>query len=286
MFPELFRIGDFQVTTFGLMMFMSFLTGAWLLGKQLERYGQPKELAWDMLAWIALGGIIGAKAYYLALHPGEFAANVPRAIFSRGGLVWYGGLIGGIVAYYVQVRKRKLPVAVMFDATAPALAVAYGVGRLGCFLVGDDYGRYTESAVGIGFPEGSAPPSTAGYLRSLGDDIPAHIPDSAIVPVHPTQLYEMGLAAIMFAILWKLGARRGLRSGQLFAAFLGLYGIERFFIEFVRAKSDIFVLGLSTSQLMSVVLLAVAVWLWQKQSKAKPAPLTAQAAARPAPAPR
>ena len=284
MFPELFRIGDFQVTTFGLMMFMSFLTGAWLLGKQLERYGQPKELAWDMLAWIAVGGIAGAKAYYLALHPQELAADFFGAVFSRGGLVWYGGLIGGIIAYYVQVKKRKLPVAVMFDATAPALAVAYGVGRLGCFLVGDDYGRYTESAIGMEFPIGSAPPSTAGYLRSLGDSVPAHFADSTIVPVHPTQLYEMGLAGIMFAILWRLGAKRGLRSGQLFAAFLALYGIERFFIEFVRAKSDRFVLGLSTSQIMSIVLLAVAAWLWQKQSKARPVPLTAEAARKPAPA--
>jgi phosphatidylglycerol:prolipoprotein diacylglycerol transferase len=279
LFPELFRIGDFVVTTFGLMMFLSFLTGAWILGKQLERYGQPKELAWDVLAWVAIGGILGAKIYYLALHPAELAANFWGAVFSRGGLVWYGGLIGGVIAYYVQVRSRKLPVAVMYDATAPALALAYGVGRMGCFLVGDDYGRYTDGPLGIAFPRG-APPSTAGNLRAIGEtNIPASIPDGAVVPVHPTQLYEIGLAAIMFAILWRLGTRRGLRSGQLFSVFLALYGIERFFIEFVRAKSDRFVLGLSTSQLMSLVLLVVAAVLWYRQSRAKPAPLTAQASA-------
>ena len=281
MYPELFRIGDFAVTTFGLMMFLSFVTGAWILGKQLERYGQPKELAWDFLAWVAIGGIVGAKVYYLALHPAELSANFLGAVFSRGGLVWYGGLIGGIIAYYLQVRSRKLPIAVMFDATAPALAVAYGVGRMGCFLVGDDYGRYTESAVGIAFPRG-APPSTAGNLRAIGEtNIPATIPDSAVVAVHPTQLYEIGLAGIMFLILWRLGARRGLRSGQLFSLFLGLYGIERFFIEFVRAKSDRFVLGLSTSQIMSIVLLIVAAFLWHRQSKASRTPLTAQASAKP-----
>jgi phosphatidylglycerol:prolipoprotein diacylglycerol transferase len=281
LYPELFRIGDFAVTTFGLMMFLSFVTGAWILGKQLERYGQPRELAWDVLAWVAVGGIIGAKVYYLALHPDEVAANFWRAIFSRGGLVWYGGLIGGVIAYYVQVSKRKLPVAVMFDATAPAIALAYGVGRMGCFLVGDDYGRYTDGPLGIAFPRG-APPSTAGNLRAIGEtNIPATIDNSAVVAVHPTQLYEIGLAAIMFAILWRLGAKRGLRSGQLFSVFLALYGIERFFIEFVRAKSDRFVLGLSTSQIMSIVLLIVAAILWQKQSKAKPAPLTAHAAAKP-----
>jgi phosphatidylglycerol:prolipoprotein diacylglycerol transferase len=281
LYPELFRIGDFAVTTFGLMMFLSFVTGAWILGKQLQRYGQPKELAWDVLAWVAVGGIIGAKAYYLALHPAELAANFWGAVFSRGGLVWYGGLIGGVIAYYIQVRNRKLPVAVMYDATAPALALAYGVGRMGCFLVGDDYGRYTEGPLGIAFPRG-APPSTAGNLRQIGEtNIPASIPNDAVIAVHPTQLYEIGLAGIMFAILWRLGAKRGLRSGQLFSVFLALYGIERFFIEFVRAKSDRFVLGLSTSQIMSLLLLAVAAFLWYRQSKARPAPLTSQATAKP-----
>lgn len=285
MFPELFRIGDFVITSFGLMMFLSFITAAWICGRQLQRYGLPKELAWDVLAWVAVGGIVGAKIYYLALHPEELRANFFGALISRGGLVWYGGLIGGVLAYYIQVRARKLPMATMFDATAACLAAGYAVGRMGCFLVGDDYGGYTTGWFGISFPRG-APPSTAGNLRRIGEtNIPASIPDSAVVPVHPTQLYEVGLAAIIFVILWKLGARRGLRTGQLFAVYLGLYGIERFLIEFVRAKSDRFVLGFSTAQVMSVGLLIAAAWLWQKRSTAPPAPLTAQTTA-PVPAPR
>ncbi|HEX6309197.1 MAG TPA: prolipoprotein diacylglyceryl transferase [Longimicrobiales bacterium] len=280
MYPEIFRIGDFVITSFGLMMFLSFLTGAWILGLQLQRYGMPKELAWDVLAWVAVGGIVGAKLYYLALHPEELRADFLGALFSRGGLVWYGGLIGGVTAYYIQVRNRKLPVATMYDATAPALALAYAVGRMGCFLVGDDYGRYTDGPLGIVFPGGGTPPATAGYLRSLGDtNIPAGIPDGAIVPVHPTQLYEVGLGTIMFVILWKLGARRGLRTGQLFTLFLGLYGIERFFIEFVRAKSDRFVLGLSTSQIASLVLIVLAAFLWQRRAKAPHVPLISSVAA-------
>jgi phosphatidylglycerol:prolipoprotein diacylglycerol transferase len=279
LYPEIFRIGDFVITSFGLMMFLSFVTGAWIMGRQLHRYGLPRELAWDLLAWIAVGGILGAKLYYLALHPGDVAADPVGALLSRGGLVWYGGLIGGIIGYYIQLRARKLPIPIMFDATAPALALAYGVGRVGCFLVGDDYGRYTTGPLGIAFPDG-APPSTAGTLRQLGEtNIPASIPDSAVVPVHPTQLYEFGLALVMFGILWQLGARRGLRTGQLFAAFLGLYGIERFFIEFVRAKSDRFVVGLSTAQIASIALLTIAVVLWQRRAGAARAPLTAEAAA-------
>jgi prolipoprotein diacylglyceryltransferase len=88
--------------------------------------------------------------------------------------------------------------------------------------------------------------------------------DSAVVPVHPTQLYEVGLALIMFVILWRLGARR-LKPGQLFAAWMALYGIERFAIEFVRAKGDRIVLGLSTSQAASIILLVIAAVIWFRQ---------------------
>jgi phosphatidylglycerol:prolipoprotein diacylglycerol transferase len=267
MYPVLFRIGDFAITSFGLMMFFSFIGGAWATGKMLKRYGLNPELIWDMLAWIAIGGILGAKAYYLALNWQSLVANPMQEILSRGGLVWYGGLIGGVLAYYIQIKLRKLPMAVMYDATAPALMLAIAIGRMGCFLVGDDYGIYTAGPLGIAFPEGS-PPSTAGYLRSVGDSIPANIPDSAVVPVHPTQVYEVIIALILFAVLWQLGKRK-LKPGQLFAAFMGLYSVERFLIEFVRAKSDRFLLGLSTSQVMSILLAIAAVVLWQRQ-KSKP----------------
>jgi phosphatidylglycerol:prolipoprotein diacylglycerol transferase len=137
---------------------------------------------------------------------------------------------------------------------------------MGCFLVGDDYGIYTDSPIGIAFPKGS-PPSTAGQLRLAGDTgVPANLADNAIVTVHPTQLYEIGLALIMFAILWRLGARK-LKPGQLFAMFMILYAIERFLIEFVRAKTDRWVFGLSTSQLASIGLLAVGLYFWFRQAK-------------------
>ncbi len=270
MFPVIFRIGEFEITSFGLMMFLSFLSGAWIMSKQLKRYGLNPELAWDILAWVAIGGVLGAKLYYLALHWQDLAANPIRELTSRGGLVWYGGLIGGITALYLQIRPRKgkprLPMATIYDSTAPALAVAYAVGRMGCFLVGDDYGIYTDSPVGIAFPQGS-PPSTAGQLRAAGDTgVPAHLPDNALVTVHPTQLYEIGLALIMFAILWRLGAKK-LRPGQLFAVFMMLYAVERFVIEFVRAKTDRWVFGLSTSQLASIGLLAAGVYVWFRQQK-------------------
>ena len=260
MYPILFRIGSFEVTTFGLMMFLSFMSAGWVLSIQLRRRNLNSEFAWDVLAWAAIAGIIGAKIYYLALHWPDLVANPVRELTSRGGLVWYGGLIGGVLAYYWQAKRHRMPLGPTFDAVAPALALAYAVGRMGCFLVGDDYGLPTTSWVGIKFPQGS-PPSTADNLRQIGADIPLDVPGNTVLAVHPTQLYEVGLALIMFAILWKLSSK-ALRSGQLFAVYFALYGVERFMIEFVRAKGDRYILGLSTSQIMSVVLLILAVVLW------------------------
>ena len=263
MYPVLFEIGGFEVTSFGVLIFLSFLTGAWILSLQLERRGMDPEIAWEVLAATAIAGVIGAKLYYMGLHWRDFVADPMGELTSRAGLVWYGGLIGGVTAFYWQVKRRGLPVATTFDAAAPALGLAYAVGRVGCFLVGDDYGLPTDSGVGVAFPQGS-PPSTAGYFRSLGVDIDPALADSAVLAVHPTQLYEVAGGIAMFAILWTM-SKRPLRPGQLFGAFLVLYGIERFLVEFVRAKGDRYVFGLTTSQIASMVALAVGVWLWTRR---------------------
>ena len=279
MYPHLFTIGDFTVTSFGLMMFLSFVVGAWVLARQFEKREMEPELAWDMLLWIAIGGIVGAKLYYIALNLDDLAADPIRELTNRGGLVWYGGFIGGVAAFYWQVRKRKLPLAKTFDATAPALAIAYAIGRAGCFLVGDDYGRPTDSWVGIAFPEGY-PPSTAGYFRSIGTEIPAEVPDAAVLAVHPTQLYEIAAALAMFAILWRLSGR--LRPGRLFALYMVMYAVERFLVEFVRAKTDHLVAGLTTSQVASIILIITAAIIWQRTRDREAATTSGSRSGRPA----
>lgn len=273
MYPHLFTIGDFTVTSFGLMMFFAFVGGAWVLARQFERRDMDPEQAWDMLLWIAIGGIAGAKLYYVGLNLDDLVADPVRSLTSRGGLVWYGGFIGGVAAFYWQVRKRNLPLARTFDSAGPALALAYAIGRMGCFLVGDDYGRPTDSWIGIAFPQGY-PPTTAGYFRSIGFDVAADIPDSAVLTVIPTQLFEIVAALVIFAILWRLSG--SLRDGRLFGVYLVLYGIERFIIEFYRAKTDITGLGLTTSQIASLLLLVVAAVIWQRTAdRPRPEPAAA-----------
>ena len=133
--------------------------------------------------------------------------------------------MGGVAAFYWQIRRRGLPLAQAFDSAAPGLAIAYAFGRMGCFLVGDDYGLPSNGPFAMVFPREAAIPSTAGYLRSVGADVPAQLPDAALLAVHPTQLYEIAAALLIFAVLWKV-SRPSLAPGRLFGLYLALYGAE------------------------------------------------------------
>jgi len=273
MFPILFEIGGFQVTSFGVSIALSFLAGAWLAARGLKRLGENPEHAWDLAGWAAIGGILGAKIYYLFLHFGETAADPWGALLSRSGLVWYGGFIGGALAVLFRLWQLKLPIWKFADGIAPALALGYAIGRVGCFLVGDDYGAPTNAPWAVAFPRG-APPSTAGNLRAFGVDVPASTPDSAVLAVHPTQLYETGMTLIVLAILIRMRPRLAATTGHLFFLWLALAGVERFIVEIFRAKDDRFLGMFSVAQLISVLLIATAAAFWvalQRRSERVPA---------------
>ncbi len=198
MWPTLIKIGSFEITTFGLMMFAGFLVGAWLMTREFRRLGIDEELASNILIAAVIGGILGGKIYYAILY-GDMSL-----VFSRAGLVWYGGLLGGFVAASIVVLRSKHDYLTVADGVAPGLAIGYALGRIGCFLVGDDYGRPTDSWVGIAFPKG-APPTTARSLRAFGVDIDPSIPGDALLQVHPTQLYTaFTFFAITAILLWVL----------------------------------------------------------------------------------
>lgn len=253
MYPTLFRFGSFEITTFGLMMFLAFVIGGWLLTKQFRRAGLSDDLASTLTMAAALGGIIGAKTYYAILF------HDWHLLFDRAGLVWYGGLIGGTIAGSWVVLRRKVDFLRAADATAPSLAIGYALGRIGCFLVGDDYGRPTDSWIGIAFPKGS-PPTTARSLREFGVRVDPSMPPDQVLPVHPTQIYESVAAFVMFAILWRMN-RGEHRRGATFAMFLILLGIERFLVEIVRAKDDRFLGPFTVAQLISVIAVIVGLFL-------------------------
>jgi phosphatidylglycerol:prolipoprotein diacylglycerol transferase len=261
MWPTLFKYGSFEITTFGLMMFLAFVVGGWVLTRQFRRYGLAEDDATNVLLAAAIGGLVGAKIYYAILY-GDLSLLV-----SRAGLVWYGGFLGGALAVTLVIWRKRLPFFTVADAAAPGLAIGYMLGRIGCFLVGDDYGRPTESFVGIAFPKG-APPTTARSLREFGVAIDPLLPDDTLLRVHPTQLYEAGAALIMFLILLSASKRPHV-AGRIFGLFLILMGIERFLVEIVRAKDDRFLGPFTVAQLISVILVALGAWMAARRSGAQ-----------------
>jgi phosphatidylglycerol:prolipoprotein diacylglycerol transferase len=265
MYPELITLdlpvlGRFTITSFGVMMAIAFLAGYQVIRVELKRLGRDPQLAGDILLGALIGGILGAKIYYVLLNWPLTVRDPIGMLASRSGLVWYGGLIGGALGVIWLLRRRGESVARTADVAAPALALSYALGRVGCFLVGDDYGRPTDSWIGIAFPSG-APPSTAGNLRrGFGVDIPAAVPDAQVLSVFPTQLFETAISLFIFLVLWKLRFKDR-PAGWLFSLWLVLAGLERLFIEFFRAKDDRFFGALSLAQVISVGVIALGAWI-------------------------
>lgn len=266
MYPILFELPDWlpivggaPITSFGVFMLLSFLTAGYVLRAELRRKGHDPEKAWDFVFMAVIGGIVGARVYYLFLNFPQFLADPLGMLFSRGGLVWYGGFLLATAFVVWEVRRQKLPLGQAADACAPAIALAYAVGRMGCFFVGDDWGRPTDSWVGIAFPRGT-PPTRVEYIEDFGITVdPALIEKYGdVIPVHPTQLYEVGMSTLIFFFLWRIrGGRRP--DGQLFMIWLALAGVERFIVEFFRAKDDRFLAGFTVAQLISLLIVAVGV---------------------------
>lgn len=255
MYPELpFKPFGLTITTFGVMLGLAFLAAGWVASLEFDRKEHGRDVAWTLLMGALVGGIVGAKLYYSFLNWPQLVDNPLGTLFSRAGLVWYGGLTGGAIGVILMARREGLAIPVVADVAALAIPIAYAVGRVGCFLVGDDYGRPTDAWMGMAFRDGS-PPSTAGNLRAyFGVDVPESIPDWQVMQVHPTQLYEVGIMLLIFAFLWRI-RRHPHQPGWLFMTYLGLAGMERLFVEFFRAKDDRFFGPLTLAQLISILLI-------------------------------
>src|SRR5687767_6774824 len=231
MYPVIFRIGSFEVTSFGVLVAVGALVGIWLFGRELERSGLARDTVDAAIAGL-LGGLVGAKVLWTV----EFLGDQPAAdlLFSRGGLSWFGGLIGGLGAGLWMLRRRHAPIVPALAAATPALAIGHAIGRVGCFLVGDDYGRPSSLPWAVAFPQGLPPTD---------------------VPVHPTQLYEAialaGLSAML--IRWR---RRGVPDRVVLGRYFVLAGLTRFLIEFIRVNARL--LGpLTLAHLISLTIVII-----------------------------
>ena len=256
MYPTLFRIGNFEITTFGAMVAIAALIGIWLFGREAERSGLPSTAADAAIAGV-IGGLIGAKLVWAI----EFRNEGPffSLFLSRGGLSWFGGFAGGVGTGLFVLRRQRVPLLAALSAAAPALAIGHAIGRIGCFLVGDDYGRATDLPWAVAFPRGLPP---------------------TLERVHPTQLYEMaGLLPIAWLLLrWR---RAGAADAVVFGRYLVLAGTPRFFIEFIRVNRA--VLGpFTVAHLISmcVIFLGLAL-LFSSRLRASRSQLAIEPASRP-----
>ncbi len=243
MYPVLFRIGSFEVTSFGVMVAIAAIVGLRLFARELGRSGLPPGAVDAALAGV-FGGLAGAKLLWTLEFLGE--RPVADLLFSRGGLSWFGGLIGGVGTGLWVLWRRRIPIVPALAAASPALAVGHAIGRIGCFLVGDDYGRPSDLPWAVAFPNGLPPTD---------------------VPVHPTQLYEtVALAAIAWALIrWR---RQGLPDAVVLGRYFVLAGSTRFAIEFIRVNARL--LGpLTLAHLLSLalVLLGAVVMLGRPAGK-------------------
>jgi phosphatidylglycerol---prolipoprotein diacylglyceryl transferase len=248
--PEI-ELGPLTLQTFGLCFAAAFLAAGAVIARRFDELGKPRDWAYEMAFAALVGGLVGSRLDYILQNWDSASDDLLGSIFSGSGLVWFGGAVGGALGVILWARRRGFLEARMFDLAAPALALGYAIGRVGCQLSGDgDYGRPTDLPWGMAYPEGTV---------------------STLEEVHPTPVYEtlaMGLVALG---LWQLRDR--LRPGALFALYLVLAGLERLLVEFIRRNEDV-ALGLTQAQLISVAMVLGGAY-WLARLRSRPAPRTA-----------
>ena len=244
MMPYILEIGPLRIPSYGFMLMIAFMTNYFLLTRETKKLGNDPEIAGDLVFWAAIGGIGGSKVYYMIENFDAFSADPLAMIFSGSGLVFLGGLAGGMLAVTIYLRKKNEPWLMWADIVAPCLILGYAIGRIGCFLVGDDYGIPTNLPWGMSFPRG-APPT---YQE-----------------VHPTQIYEAVLGLSIFFVLSRLRLKSK-PLGSVFSFYLIFAGMERFLIEFIRTNEK-YMLGLSGAQVISLIMVTTGIILLTQLGK-------------------
>ncbi|HXT47432.1 MAG TPA: prolipoprotein diacylglyceryl transferase [Gemmatimonadaceae bacterium] len=243
--PFSYHLGLFTFTGFGIAVLLAFAIAQIICQRELARRGHDPEPIGDLVFAAVIGGLLGAKIYYVILV-GDITT-----LWSRGGFVFWGGLIGGIIAVFALIHRKRLNTWRISDVAGIGIAAAYSIGRTGCWAVGDDYGRPWASRFAVAFPDG-APPSTAANLAAFHSSIPPGVAPNTVLSVYPTQLLEVALGFGMFLILWHLRKHKH-AEGWLLGVYMVLAGVERFFVEFLRAKDDRFFGAFTMAQLFAIL---------------------------------
>jgi phosphatidylglycerol:prolipoprotein diacylglycerol transferase len=231
-------VAGISLKTFGIFFALNFVAWGLLAARRLRELGKPIDWAYEMVFWALIGGLVGARGYYLLQNHDSVTLG---DVFSGSGLIWYGGLLGGTVAVVLWARRRGFLGLALLDLCAPCLALGYAIGRIGCQVSGDgDYGKAWDGPWAMAYPHGTVP-------TAPGET------------VHPTPIYETIVMGLVAWVLWQLRDR--VRPGALFALYLVFAGSERFLVEFIRRNSDV-ALGLTAAQIESLgMLVAGVVWL-------------------------
>jgi phosphatidylglycerol:prolipoprotein diacylglycerol transferase len=268
MFPRLFTIGD-SVTlhTYGLMMASALLLGIYIASRYARRAGLDPGNVWNLGVYMALAGLVGSKLLLVLTVWNSESGNLReffslRTLFAGG--VWYGGLALALTVCGLYAWRNGMNFAALGDAYSPGVAAGYALGRLGCFSAGCCWGKPTEVAWAVTFTD----PYSA---RVVG--VPLE------VALHPTQLYSSAASALIFLLLVLLWRRRTF-TGQIFAAYMMLYAVARFIIEFYRGdpRGEYFFNGaLSQAQTICIPLFLVAGLFWLYQRRHSPVPVHAEA---------
>jgi phosphatidylglycerol:prolipoprotein diacylglycerol transferase len=238
--PEVHLLG-ISIKTFGVTFALAFLACGLVIARRLRELEKPVDWAYELVFAALLGGVIGARGYFLIQNYSSVRHNLLGSIFSGSGLVWYGGAIGGAIGVLLWMRWRDAIELRMFDMAATALALGYGIGRIGCQVSGDgDYGIRSSLPWAMGYPHGTVPTPPG-------------------VTVQPTPIYETVTMCLLAYCLWQLRDR--VRPGVVFALYLVLSGLERLLVEFIRRNAEVWA-GLTAPQVESIVLMIVGLmWL-------------------------
>lgn len=241
--PVLLQIGDFKLYSFGLMAALAMIVPGLVIVRPLvKRRGVIADFAYELIVAAGGGGFVGARIYYLIENYAAVKADFWGTAFGGIGFVWYGGLIGGFLAVVGWTLVRHIPLDVIANAMAPAVAMGYAIGRIGCQLAGDgDYGKVSGLPWAMGYPHGTVPTPPG-------------------VNVHPTPIYEIIAMGFVVWILWRLATRYDKSGWWTFGWFLILSAVERFAVEFVR-RNPVWFAGLTQPQWVAIVSVIIGIVL-------------------------